>query len=221
MDFLRTKDMYDLTHTIAAELLSDTEYPHQALPKIKETILKIGKTLSAEEYNITDDIFIAKSAKIAPTAYICGPCIIGPNTEVRHGAFIRGSAIIGSGCVIGNSTEIKNAIIFDDVQIPHYNYVGDSVLGYKSHMGAGSIASNVRSDKKNITIHAEDRTMDTGMRKIGTMLADFVEVGCNSVLCPGSMIGKNSIVYPLSRVRGTVPPDSIYKGDDRNIVAKK
>lgn len=222
MDFLRTKDMYDLSHTAAAELLADTEYPFEALPKIKETVIKIGKTLSPDEYKKLDDnVFIAKSAKIAPTACICGPCIIGPDTEVRHCAYIRGSAIIGSGCVIGNSTEIKNAIIFDGVQIPHYNYVGDSILGYKSHMGAGSIASNVRSDKKNVIIHAEDKSMETGLRKFGTMLADFAEVGCNSVLCPGSMVGKNSIIYPLSRVRGTVPSDSIYKGDVHNIIKKK
>lgn len=222
MSFLKTAEMYDLSHTLASDLLGNTVYPHEALPKIKETVLKIGATLSDEEYTKTgDDVWISRTATVAPSACIAGPCIIGHNTEVRHCAYIRGSAIIGNGCVIGNSTEVKNAIIFDGVQVPHYNYVGDSILGYKSHMGAGSIASNFRSDKKNIVIHSGEDIMDSGMRKIGAMLGDFAEVGCNSVLCPGSVVGRNSIVYPLTRLRGTVPADSICKGDCENTVKRK
>ncbi len=217
----KTSELFDLSHSLAAPLLLECEYPWQALPKIKDFILSIGKNLPKElYYQAGEDVWIAKSAKIAPSALICGPTIIGENTEVRHCAYIRGSALIGDGAVIGNSTEVKNAIIFDGVQIPHYNYVGDSILGYKSHMGAGSIASNVRSDKQNISVHTSSERIETGLRKFGTMLGDFVEVGCNSVLCPGSVVGRNSQIYPLTRVRGVIPESSICKDCD-NIVKKK
>ncbi len=193
----KTSELFDLSHSLAAPLLLECEYPWQALPKIKDFILSIAKNLSKElYYQAGEDVWIAKSAKIAPSALICGPTIIGENSEVRHCAYIRGSALIGDDAVIGNSTEVKNAIIFDGVQIPHYNYVGDSILGYKAHMGAGAIASNVRSDKQNISVHTTAERIETGLRKFGTMLGDFVEVGCNSVLCPGSVVGRNSQIYP-------------------------
>lgn len=213
--------LFDLSHTLAKEYLAGFTYPHEALSGIKKMIAALGETLSAEEYEeIKEHVWVAKTADVAPTAYLGEYTIVGPETEVRHCAFVRGAALIGAGCVVGNSTEIKNAIIFDGVQIPHYNYVGDSILGYRSHMGAGSIASNFRSDKGNITLHTPDGDMETGLRKIGTMLGDFVEVGCNSVLCPGSIVGRNSIVYPLSRVRGVIPENSIFK-DAEHIVPKK
>ena len=217
----KTSELFDLSHTLASSLLCECEYPWEALPKIKDFILSIAEELPTElYYKLGDDVWIAKSAKIAPSALICGPTIIGENTEVRHCAYIRGCALIGNDAVVGNSTEIKNAIIFDGVQIPHYNYVGDSILGYKSHMGAGSIASNVRSDKQNISVYTQGERIATGLRKFGTMLGDFVEVGCNSVLCPGSVVGRGSQIYPLTRVRGVVPENSICKASD-NIVGKK
>ncbi len=202
----------DLSHTLAAPLLEETTYPWEVLPRIADFIRTLGATLSPEEYERRgEDIWIAKSATVAPTAYIGGPCIIGPGTEVRHGAFIRGSALVGTGAVVGNSVELKNCILFDGVQTPHYNYVGDSILGYKSHMGAGSITSNVKSDKTNVTVHTPDGAVATGCRKMGAMLGDFVEVGCNSVLNPGTVIGRQTNVYPLSGVRGYIPPHSIFK----------
>lgn len=209
---LQIKDLYDLTHTMAEPFLGELTYPWEALEKISDWILQIGSKLSSEEFEKRgEDIWVAKSADVAPTAYIHGPAIIGRNTEVRHGAFIRGNALVGDGCVVGNSTELKNVILFDSVQVPHYNYVGDSVLGYKSHMGAGSITSNVKSDKTLVTIQTEDGRIETGRKKFGAMLGDYVEVGCNSVLNPGTVIGRESSIYPLSMVRGFVPEKSIYK----------
>ncbi len=210
----KTKDLLDLSHTTAAPLLAECEYPWEALPRLGAFIRALGATLSREEYTVLEgDVFIHRTARVAPSAFIGGPTIIGPETEVRHCAYIRGSALIGAGCVIGNSTEVKNAIIFDSVQVPHYNYVGDSILGYRSHMGAGSIASNVKSDKSDVDVVAGDTRMPSGLRKFGTVLGDFVEVGCNSVLCPGSVVGRESNIYPLSRVRGVIPERSILKGD--------
>ena len=204
--------LYDLAHTAAAPLLEKTAYPWEALDGIKSFVLALGETLSPEEYDHPAvDVWIAKDVKIAPTASITGPCIIGSGTEIRPSAFIRGSVLIGRGCVIGNSTELKNAIIFDSVQVPHFNYVGDSILGYKSHMGAGSITSNVKSDKTLVTVKDKDEQIETGRKKFGAMLGDFVEVGCNSVLNPGTVIGRHSNIYPLSCVRGVVPENSIFK----------
>ena len=210
---LTNKEFFqDLDQTIAAQLFEQTTYPWEILPLIKDFILKIGPTLSKDEYDqVEEDVWIAKSATIAKTATINGPAIIGPDTEVRPGAFIRGNALIGAGCVVGNSTEIKNDILFNNVQVPHYNYVGDSILGYKSHMGAGSITSNVKSDKKLVVVKSEDEAIETGLKKFGAMLGDKVEVGCGSVLNPGTVIGSNSNIYPLSSVRGIVPAGSIYK----------
>ncbi len=204
--------LYDLTHTAAAPLLGKLTYPWEALPEISEFILKLGPTLPAEEYDRRgENVWIAKTARVFDSAYINGPAIIGPNTEVRQCAFIRGSALVGAGCVVGNSTELKNVILFDSVQVPHYNYVGDSILGYKSHMGAGSITSNINSDKTLVVISADGDRIETGLKKIGAMLGDRVEVGCNSVLNPGTVVGKDSTVYPLSMVRGFIPARSIYK----------
>lgn len=218
---MKTKELFDLEHTKAKSLLEKCEYPWQILDKIKEFIIEIGKGLDKNRYDsIGENIWIAKSASVAPTAFIGSPCIIGENTEVRHCAYIRGSALIGDGCVVGNSTEIKNAIIFDGVQIPHYNYVGDSVLGYKSHLGAGAVTSNVKSDKTLVTVRANGGKVPTNLKKFGAMVGDYTEVGCNSVLCPGTVLGKNCTVYPLSRVRGYVPENSIFKSED-NIVEKK
>ncbi len=209
---LMTKNLFDLSHTAAAPLLESTVYPWEALPKIKDFILALGASLPEEEYEKRgEDIWIAKSAKVFDSAYLHGPLIIGPDTEVRHCAFLRGSALIGAGCVVGNSTELKNVIIFDNVQVPHYNYVGDSILGYRSHMGAGSITSNVKSDKTLVTVGADREKLQTGLKKFGAMLGDFVEVGCNSVLNPGTVVGRNTNIYPLSMVRGFVPAGSIYK----------
>ena len=214
MSFLKTKELFDLEHTKAKELLESTVYPHEALPKIKELVLKLGEMLPKEEFEeISAGVWISREAKISPLATIEAPTMIGAKTEVRPGAFIRGSALIGEGVVVGNSTEIKNAIIFDGVQIPHYNYVGDSILGYRSHMGAGAIASNFKLDHSNITLRAGEEALETGLRKFGAILGDFAEVGCNSVLCPGTVIGKGSLVYPLTRVRGTIPGNSIYNGE--------
>ena len=213
-------ELFDLSHTMAADYLASFVYPWEALKGIKDTIVTLGEGLNPEEYTETaPQVWVHNTAKVAPTAYIGAPCIIGAGTEVRHCAFIRGSALIGENCVVGNSTELKNVIIFDNVQVPHYNYVGDSILGYKSHMGAGSITSNVKSDKSLVTIKC-DPPIETGIKKVGAMLGDFVEVGCNSVLNPGTIIGRNSNVYPTSCVRGVVPANSIYKKND-TIVEKK
>lgn len=218
---LTINDLYDLSHSMAGDYLAQFKYPWEALDGIKDLILKIGETLSPEEYDHPDeDVWISKSAKIYPNNYIGGPCIIGPETEVRPGAFIRGSALVGTKCVVGNSTELKNVILFDNVQVPHYNYVGDSILGYKSHMGAGSITSNVKSDKKLVVIKNEGELIETGRKKVGAMLGDRVEVGCNSVLNPGTVIGRDSNVYPVSCVRGVIPANSIYK-EAKKIVVKQ
>jgi len=207
-----TEELFDLKHTEAASLLARCKYPWEALPLIGSYIKELGKTLPETEYDHPAEfVWIAKSAVVAPTAYINGPCIIGPETEVRHCAFIRGNALVGKGCVVGNSTELKNVILFDKVQVPHYNYVGDSILGYKAHMGAGAITSNVKSDKKLVVVKNGDERMETGLKKFGAMIGDQVEVGCNSVLNPGTVIGKESHIYPLSSVRGQVPAESIYK----------
>ena len=219
---IKTVELYDLSHTLAAPLLSKYEFPWEALPHIKEFVIELGKTLSPDEYNNPcENVWIAKSAKIAPSATVSAPCIIGKDTELRTGAFIRGSVIVGDGCVVGNSCELKNAILFDCVQVPHFNYIGDSILGYRSHTGAGAITSNVKSDKTLVTVKGEDgEAIPTGLKKFGAMLGDFVEVGCNSVLNPGTVIGRNTNIYPLSSVRGTVPPNSIFKSQG-NIVEKK
>ena len=212
MKELEVKELYTLSETLAAPLLSKVTYPWEALPEIGAFILELGKSLSEEEYEKRgENIWIARSAKVAPTASITGPCIIGKNTEVRHCAFIRGNALVGDGAVVGNSTELKNVILFNKVQVPHYNYVGDSILGYKSHMGAGSITSNVKSDKLLVKVHTPEGDIETGIKKFGTMIGDEVEVGCGSVLNPGTVIGRNSNIYPLSSVRGVVPANSIYK----------
>ncbi|MBE6983168.1 MAG: UDP-N-acetylglucosamine pyrophosphorylase [Ruminococcaceae bacterium] len=204
------KNLYDLHHTMANVYLEQVIYPWEALGGIQEQILALGRGLWEDYKEILPQVWVHKTAKIAPTAYLGAPCIIGANTEVRHGAFIRGSALVGEGCVVGNSVELKNVILFDGVQVPHYNYVGDSILGYKAHMGAGSVTSNVKSDKSLVVIHTEP-AIPTGIKKVGAMLGDFVEVGCNSVLNPGTVIGRNSNVYPLSSVRGVIPANSIYK----------
>ncbi len=217
---LKTSDLFDLTHTLAADLLERTEYPWEALGGIKQFIIEIGRTLPADEYEeVSEQVWIARDAKIYPNNYIAGPCIIGHETEVRPGAFVRGSALVGSHCVVGNSTELKNVILFDNVQVPHYNYVGDSILGYRSHMGAGSITSNVKSDKKLIVVRCGEERIETGLKKMGAMLGDGVEVGCNSVLNPGTVIGRNSNVYPTSCVRGTVPANCIWKNNG-NVIEK-
>lgn len=221
MESAKIVNLYDLNHTIAAEYLSGYIYPWEALAGIKELIISLGNALDSSLYDkIGEDIWVSKTATVAPTASISGPCIIGHNTEVRHCAFIRGSALVGENCVVGNSTELKNCILFDNVQVPHYNYVGDSILGYKSHMGAGSITSNVKSDKTLVVIKdKEGNKIESGRKKVGAMLGDLVEVGCGSVLNPGTVIGRNSSVYPLSSVRGVLPEGSIYKADG-NIVKR-
>lgn len=217
---IKITDLYDLNESIAGEYLKGFTYPWEALPGIKDLIIELGKTLPESEYDyVGDNTWIAKSAKVFTSAYIGGPCIIGPEAEIRHCAFIRGSAIVGAGCVVGNSCELKNVILFNKVQVPHFNYVGDSILGYKAHMGAGSITSNVKSDKKLVVVHNEGEKIETGIKKFGAMLGDYVEVGCNSVLNPGTVIGRNSNVYPTSCVRGVVPSDSIFK--DNGTVIKK
>lgn len=212
MKEMMINELYDLNETIAAKLFDGITYPWEALSKIKDFILELGPTLDPDEYELRgENIWVAKSAKVAPTAYINGPAIIGKEAEVRHCAFIRGSAIVGEGAVVGNSTELKNVVLFNKVQVPHYNYVGDSILGYKAHMGAGSITSNVKQDKKNVTILYYATRIETGLRKFGAMLGDNVEIGCNTVMNPGTVIGRNSNVYPLSSVRRFVPANSIYK----------
>lgn len=208
-------NLLDLNETIAGELFEGKTYPWEVLPEIGDFIIKLGNTLDPAEYeHLEGDIWIARSAQVAPTASIHGPAIIGKNAEVRHCAFIRGKAIVGEGCVVGNSTELKNVVLFNCVQVPHYNYVGDSVLGYKSHMGAGSICSNVKSDKKLVIVKDGQEQVETGFKKFGAMLGDHVEVGCGSVLNPGSVIGRNTNIYPLSSVRGCVPCDSIFKNEE-------
>ena len=209
---IRTEELLDLKHTLAGEYLAGFEYPWQALDGIKELILALGERLPAEEYDTpAPNVWVHKTAVVAPTAYLGAPCIIGAGTEVRHCAFIRGSALVGEKCVVGNSVELKNVILFDCVQTPHYNYVGDSILGYKSHMGAGSITSNVKSDKTLVTVRAGEERVPTGRKKFGAILGDHVEVGCNSVLNPGTIVGREASVYPLSCVRGVVPEGCIYK----------
>lgn len=212
MKGLTVKELYTLDETIAKDIFDGVTYPWEVLPKIASFILELGKTLSEDEYEKRgENIWIAKSASVAPTAYINGPAIIGKEAEVRHCAFIRGNAIVGEGAVVGNSTELKNVILFNKVQVPHYNYVGDSILGFKSHMGAGSITSNVKSDKKLVVVKTPEGMIETGMKKFGAMLGDEVEVGCGSVLNPGTVVGSHSNIYPLSSVRGYVPAGSIYK----------
>lgn len=209
---LKICDLYDLSHTMAGEYLQQFEYPWQALSGIKELIVRLGEGLDKSQFGeVAPQVWVHKSAKIAPTAYLGSPCIVGAGTEVRHCAFVRGSALIGENCVVGNSVELKNVILFDNVQTPHYNYVGDSILGFKSHMGAGSITSNVKSDKTLVVVKGGNEEMETGLKKMGAMLGDGVEVGCNSVLNPGTVIGRNTNVYPLSCVRGVIPAGSIYK----------
>lgn len=220
MEKCKIKNLYNLDETIAKELLESVTYPWEALSKIEEFIIKIGNSLDSDVYEKKgDNIWIAKSAKIAPTAYINGPAIIGEDAEVRHCAFIRGKAIVGNGAVVGNSTELKNVILFNKVQVPHYNYVGDSILGFKAHMGAGSITSNVKSDKKLVIVKNREEKIETGLKKFGAMLGDNVEVGCNSVLNPGTVVGKNSNIYPLSCVRGVIPENCIYK--NKNEIVEK
>ena len=215
MENCKIKNLYNLEETIAKKLLERVEYPWEALPKISEFIIELGKMLDKEIYEEKgENIWIAKTANVYPSAYIKGPAIIGENAEIRHCAFIRGNAIVGNGAVVGNSTELKNVILFNKVQVPHYNYVGDSILGYKAHMGAGSITSNVRSDKKLVVVKDENEKIETGLKKVGAMIGDGVEVGCGSILNPGSVIGKNTNIYPLSSVRCVVPPNSIYKNQN-------
>ena len=221
MDVCKVKSLYNLEETIAKTLLEGLTYPWEALPKIGEFIIELGNKLDKDIYELKgENIWIAKSAKVMPSAYIKGPVIIGENAEIRHCAFIRGNAIIGNNTVVGNSTELKNVILFNNVQVPHYNYVGDSILGYKAHMGAGSITSNVKSDKTLVAVKNATQTIETGLKKFGAMIGDNVEVGCNSVLNPGTVVGRNSNIYPLSCVRGVVPANSIYKNKNE-IVNKK
>ena len=216
----KTTEMFDLEHSVAKEYLTRFEYPWQALPGIRDLILELGAQLSPEDYDeVKDNVWVHKSAYVYPSAYLGAPCIIGADTEVRHCAFIRSSALVGDGCVVGNSVELKNVILFDGVQVPHYNYVGDSILGYKSHMGAGSVTSNVKSDKTLVVVKNGNETVETGLKKFGAMLGDYVEVGCNSVLNPGTVIGRNSNVYPTSCVRGMVDENSIWK--NTGVVVKK
>lgn len=211
---MKTADLFDLSHTLAAPWLARTEYPWEILDKIKDIIAAIGETLPADAFDHpADGVWIAKDAEVFPSAYIGAPCIIGRGTQVRQGAFIRGGALVGGGAVIGNSTELKNCILFDGVQAPHFNYVGDAVLGYRAHLGAGAVTSNVKSDKTPVVVQNGKERIETGRRKLGAMVGDWVEVGCNSVLNPGTVIGRESRVYPLSCVRGVVPPRHIVKGD--------
>ena len=212
MEQLTVKALYNLDETIARDIFEGVTYPWEVLPKIGAFIVELGKKLPKDEYELAwENVWIAKTAKIAPTACINGPAIIGKDAEIRHCAFIRGNAIVGEGAVVGNSTELKNVILFNKVQVPHYNYVGDSILGYKAHMGAGSITSNVKSDKTLTTVKTSEGAIETGLKKFGAMLGDEVEVGCGSVLNPGTVVGKKSNIYPLSMVREFVPANSIYK----------
>ena len=216
---LTTKQLYDLSHSLAGNYLAGFDYPWQALKGIKELILTLGPALGEDYTEVAPTVWIHKTATIAPSAYLGAPCIIGAGTEIRHCAFIRGSALVGNNCVVGNSVELKNVILFDNVQVPHFNYVGDSILGYKSHMGAGAVTSNVKSDQTLVVVKNGDEKVETGLKKFGAMLGDFVEVGCNSVLNPGTVIGRHSNVYPTSCVRGMVPENSIWK--NTGVVVKK
>ena len=219
MEKIKIENLYNLEETIAKDIFKGCTYPWEVLPKIKEYIIELGKTLDKEKFQeIKPNVWVAKSAEIAPTAYINGPCIIDEEATLRHCAFIRGSAIVGKKAVVGNSTELKNAILFNDVQVPHYNYVGDSIIGYKSHLGAGSKTCNLKSDKTSIEIKNGENIIKTGMRKIGAMVGDGVEVGCNSVLNPGTIIGKNTNIYPLSSVRGVINENSIYKNRNEIVI---
>lgn len=220
MEACKISNMYTLSETIAAGLFEGAEYPWEVLPKIHDFILELGKSLPADKFEKRgEDIWIAKSATVAPTACLNGPLIVDEEAEIRHCAFVRGNAVVGKGAVVGNSTELKNVVLFNKVQVPHYNYVGDSVLGFKSHMGAGSITSNVKSDKTLVVVKSAGEKIETGLKKMGAMLADHVEVGCNSVLNPGTVIGRNSNIYPTSCVRGCIPANSIYK-NEKEIVEK-
>lgn len=208
----QSSTLFDLSHSLAGSYIAGFRYPWEALSGIKELILTLGKTLPSGEYTqVSPDVWVHNTATVAPTAYLGAPCIIGPRTEVRHCAFIRGSALVGADCVVGNSVELKNVILFDKVQTPHYNYVGDSILGYQAHMGAGSVTSNVKADRSRVVVHAPSGDIPTGLKKMGAILGDCAEIGCNSVLNPGTVVGRNSNVYPLSSVRGCVPENSIYK----------
>ncbi len=210
----KTTEMFDLEHSVAKEYLTRFEYPWQALPGIRDLILELGAQLSPEDYDeVKDNVWVHKSAYVYPSAYLGAPCIIGPESEVRHCAFIRASALIGRGCVVGNSCELKNVILFDKCEVPHYNYVGDSILGFHAHMGAGSVTSNVKSDRKLVVVHNGEENIETGLKKFGAILGDYSEIGCNSVLNPGTVVGKESRVYPTSCVRGVVPEKSIWKVD--------
>lgn len=221
MEECKISNLYDLTKTIAADLFEKKTYPWEILPELADFICVLGKKLDPDVYEQRgEDIWIAKSANLAPTACLNGPLIIDEEAEIRHCAFIRGKAIVGKNCVVGNSTELKNVVLFDNVQVPHYNYVGDSVLGYKSHMGAGSITSNVKSDKTLVVVKSDKEKIETGLKKFGAMLGDFVEVGCNSVLNPGTVIGRHSNIYPTSSVRGVIPTNSIFK-DQAHVVKKQ
>lgn len=214
MNAITIEALYDLEHTLAADYLRGFTYPWEALGGISDMIIALGEQLDPSEYNcVAEHVWVHKTATVFPSAYLGAPCIIGANTEVRHGAFIRSSALVGNDCVVGNSVELKNVILFDNVQTPHYNYVGDSILGYKSHMGAGSITSNVKSDKTHVVVKHDGTLIETGLKKMGAMLGDFVEVGCNSVLNPGTVICPHSNIYPTSCVRGVVPEESIWKND--------
>ena len=215
------QELFDLNESIASDIFQGVTYPWEVLPRIHDFILKLGETLDSEKFEKRgEDIWIAQSAKVAPTACLNGPLIVDENAEIRHCAFVRGNAIIGKGAVVGNSTELKNVILFNQVQVPHYNYVGDSILGFKAHMGAGAVTSNVKSDKSPVVVKGEDFCFETGLKKMGAMLGDHVEVGCNSVLNPGTIVGRNSNIYPTSCVRGVISPNSIYKSQD-NVVAKQ
>lgn len=216
---LKTTELFDLEHTMAKSYLEQFEYPWQALNGIKDLILELGPKLGEEYTQVSPTVWVHKTAEVAPSAFVGGPCIIGANTEVRHCAFIRGSALVGENCVVGNSTEVKNVILFDHVQIPHFNYAGDSILGYKVHMGGGTMTSNVKSDKSAVTVRNGDERIETGLKKFGAILGDHVEVGANTLLNPGAVVGRNSIIYPMACVRGVVPENSIWKNDGR--VVKK
>ncbi len=209
--YIKTKRLFDLDHSLAGSYLAQFEYPWQALEGIKALILELGPKLPAEYLEVAEQVWVHRTAQVAPTAFLGAPCIIGPETEVRHCAYIRGTALVGANCVVGNSVELKNVILFDNVQVPHYNYVGDSILGYKSHMGAGSITSNVKADRSLVSVKKGEQCLDTGRKKFGAMLGDRVEVGCNAVLNPGTIVGRDSMIYPLVCVRGTVPENSLVK----------
>lgn len=214
LDNVKITNLFDTERTIAKDIFCGHTYPWEILPEIKQFVISLGKTLSEDRFDkVQDDVWIAKSCKVYPNVVIEGPCIIDEDTEIRPSAFIRGSVIVGKGCVVGNSTEMKNCILFDSVQVPHFNYVGDSILGYKSHIGAGGVTSNVKSDKTLVKLHIGDTEFETGLRKFGAMIGDYAEVGCNSVLNPGTIIGRRSNIYPTSSVRGFVPEDCIFKAE--------